>query len=151
MGFDVAFDAAWWAKHWWLLFPILGFAIAFYSLYLDHRRKRGWMDLMRTYAQQGKEPPASLTNAATSGDWQWHGPPAHYGHSGRFSDVRRAIILGVLAAAFGYLYVHNADTNSGFGIAAVVLGALAVGFLIIAIVRPRSADGPPPPPKSNGS
>jgi hypothetical protein len=147
MGFDVAFDAQWFAKHWWLLFPILGFAVAFYSMYLDHRRKRGWMDLMRTYAEQGKEPPANLTNAATSGDWHWNGPPAYHGRS-RFWDVRRAIFLGVLAGAFALLHYYGSMNTRGFGIAAIVLGALAAGFLLMALIpRPRSDA----PPKTNGT
>jgi hypothetical protein len=39
MGFDVAFDAEWWARHWWLVFPVAGFILAFFSMSLDHRRK----------------------------------------------------------------------------------------------------------------
>jgi hypothetical protein len=137
------FDEGWFASHWWLLFPILGFAIAFYSMWLEHRRKRDWLDLMKTYAQQGKEPPATLTNAAAAGDWNWGGSHSQYRGS-RFHDVRRAIFMGVLAGAFGYLYYFRPEHNEGFGIAAVVLGALAVGFLLMSIFRPRSADLPPP-------
>lgn len=62
MGFDVAFDAAWFAKHWYLLFPILGFAVAFFAIFLQHRRARAAMAVIRAYAEQGKEPPASLIN-----------------------------------------------------------------------------------------
>jgi hypothetical protein len=141
------FDEGWWASHWWLLFPILGFAVAFYSMWLQHRRSRDWLELMKTYAQQGKEPPASLTNVATGGDWNWN--HRYHGDRSRFGDFRRAIILGVLAGAFGYLYYYRPEHNDGFGIAAVILGALAVGFLLMAMFRPRSADVPPP--KSNGS
>jgi hypothetical protein len=128
------------------MFPILGFAIAFYSMWLEHRRKRDWLDLMKTYAQQGKEPPASLANVAAAGDWRWH---AGTYRGSRFWDFRRAIFMGALAGAFGYLYYFRPAHNEGFGIAAVILGALAVGFLLMSILRPKSADNPPP--RSNGS
>lgn len=63
MGFDIAVGAEWIAKHWYLLFPILGFAVAFFAIYLQHRRARAVMEVVRTYAESGKEPPASLINA----------------------------------------------------------------------------------------
>lgn len=148
MGLDIGFDADWWAKHWWLMFPILGFGIAFFSMWLQHRRSRDWLELMKTYAQQGKEPPASLTNAASSGDWNWNHRPYYSYRGTRFWDFRRAIFLGVLAGAFGYLYYYRPEHNEGFATAAVILGALSVAFLLMSLFRPRSAD--PPPPKTNG-
>jgi hypothetical protein len=54
-------DEGWLASHWYLLFPILGFAIAFYAITLQHRRSRALTEVMRAYAQSGKEPPAALT------------------------------------------------------------------------------------------
>ena len=151
MGFDIAFDADWWARHWWLMFPIFGFIVAFYSMWLQHRRSRDWLALMRTYAEQGKEPPASLANLASSGDMRWGAASSHYWRRSPLLDVRRAIFMGVLSGAFAYLYYHDPIRNDGFGIAAVILGALALGYLLMAPFRSKSDDTPSAPPKSNGS
>lgn len=140
------FDEGWWASHWWLLFPILGFVMVFYSMWLEHRRKRDWMDVIKSYAAQGKEPPASLTQASGMDlRSQWHTNGQR--HS-RYYDLRRAIFLGVLGGTFALLHYYGTMNSRGFGIAAIVLGALAAGFLLMALVpRPRSDT----PPKTNGS
>lgn len=137
----MGFDEGWWASHWWLIFPMFGFLIAFYSMWLQHRRSRDWMEVMKTYAQQGKEPPASMTGM--QGDWRWN----YYSmRRTPYWEARRGIILGVLAGAFYYLYYTNPIRNDGFGIAAIICGALAIGFLLISLFpRPRM-DLPPPPP-----
>lgn len=143
----MGFDETWWEAHWWLLFPILGFGIAFFSIWLGHRRQQAWMEVMKSYAAQGKEPPASIAHAAMSDEW---GNAARY--SGYWSyrrtpywEARRGIILGVLAGAFYYLYYTNPIRNDGFGIAAIICGALAIGFLFVSLLpRPRM-DVPPKP------
>jgi hypothetical protein len=152
MNFDIAtmgFDADWWAAHWWLMFPIFGFFMMFYSMWLHHRRQRTWMEVMKTYAAQGKEPPANIANAAMTDSWG-NSPRYNSFYSGRrlpFFDVRRGIFFAVLAGAFGYLYYHDPIRNDGFGIAAVIIGALAVAYLLIALIpRPKMDE----PPKPNG-
>ena len=145
----IAFDDVWWEHHWWLLFPILGFGIAFFSIWLQHRRARDWMSLMRTYAEQGKEPPSSIAGMTPDG-WgnQWGGRHAYYyGRRMPLFDLRRGIFFAVLSGAFFYLYYYRPEHNEGFGIAAVIVGALALGWILISLLpRPRMDD----PPRSDG-
>jgi hypothetical protein len=56
-------DTAWLASHWYLLFPVLGFVVAFYAITLQHRRTRALMEVMRVYAERGTEPPPAVTAA----------------------------------------------------------------------------------------
>ena len=41
---------------WWLIFPLAGFGFAAAGMWMNHRRHRDMMDLMKTYAAQGKDP-----------------------------------------------------------------------------------------------
>lgn len=144
----MGFNEDWWAAHWWLLFPIFGFLMAFYSMWLQHRRSRDWMEVMKTYAQQGKEPPASMTPPGDAWGNPWDGRRGGFYYGMRrwpFFDVRRGIFFGVLAGAFYYLYQHNPAQNDGFGIAAIILGALAIGYIVMALIPRPKADEPPRP------
>ncbi len=56
-----------WRDHWWLIIPLAAFtipltAIVFSSLNLQmhYRHRREALELIRTYAAQGKDPPAEL-------------------------------------------------------------------------------------------
>jgi hypothetical protein len=142
-----AFDEQWWAHHWWLIFPIFGFGIAFFSIWLQHRRHHSWMQLMNTYAAQGKEPPPGVLNAANT--WQanaWQGGYGCYGRRvGSYFDGRRAIIFGAIAAGFAFAYYNNPSHNEAFGTVAAIMGALAIGFLLISLLRPRPNDMPQKP------
>ena len=44
-------------SYWWLLFPIGFFVFGAWDRWLAYRRSRDHLDLIRTYADQGKEPP----------------------------------------------------------------------------------------------
>lgn len=46
--------------YWWLIFPIGAFLFGAWDRWLSYRRSRDHLDLIRTYADQGKEPPAAL-------------------------------------------------------------------------------------------
>lgn len=145
--------AALFAAYWWLLFPIFGFGIAFFSMWLRHRRMHAWLELMKTYAAQGKEPPANI--AGLHGDpaglraehWRdWERGRCGYRRS-RYSELRRGIIFGVLSAAFLYLGHSNPTENGGFATTGVILGALSAAFLLLSLV-PRS--NPVDPPRTDG-
>ena len=52
-----------WFRIWWLIFPLIGFGFAFWSIWLSHQRQKAAIDLLRTYASQGKDPPPELVKA----------------------------------------------------------------------------------------
>jgi Zn-dependent protease with chaperone function len=45
---------------WWLLFPLSGILVSAWRNWLSYRADRDAADLLRTYASNGREPPAEL-------------------------------------------------------------------------------------------
>jgi hypothetical protein len=118
---------------WWVIFPLIGFAFAFWAMWLSHQRQKAAIDLMRTYASQGKDPPAELLKVLQGGDG-WNRP---------YREWQNAVLLGALAVAFGVMaYLHEGIRQAiGLSIAAVVLAALAVNSLVAAWLQ-RKHDAP---------
>lgn len=119
--------------HWFPLFglaiPLAAMGIAAFAMWLRYRRDVATLELLRTYAAQGKEPPAEIANIVRNGRYRY----------GRYRDWRTAILCGCLAAAFaGLSYFSEAPRpHHGFVVAAVVLGAVALGSVLSSFVRPR--------------
>ena len=120
-------------QFWWLIFPLIGFGFAFWAIWLNHQRQKAAIDLLRTYASQGKDPPPELVKALHSGD-DWKSP---------YRDWQNAVLFGALAAAFGVMaYLHPGTRQStGLIVAAVVMAALFVNSLVAALLR-RKHDAP---------
>jgi hypothetical protein len=49
---------------WWLAFPLAGMAMAGLTMMQTERRKRALLGMVKSYIDQGKEPPAELVRAA---------------------------------------------------------------------------------------
>jgi hypothetical protein len=47
-------------EFWWLVFPLSWFAVSAWRNWLSYRAERETMDLMKTYARNGNEPPVEL-------------------------------------------------------------------------------------------
>ncbi len=45
---------------WWLLFPLTWMVIGGFNSWLDYRRRRDTLDLIKGYAASGKDVPAAL-------------------------------------------------------------------------------------------
>jgi hypothetical protein len=45
---------------WWLIFPLSGIVFGAFQRWLAYRARRDALDLIRTYAETGREPPAAL-------------------------------------------------------------------------------------------
>jgi hypothetical protein len=121
--------------HWWLIFPLFwlalplgGMAIGAFAMWLRYRRDVATLELLRTYAAQGKEPPAEIANIVRNGRYRY----------GRYRDYRSAILLGSLSAAFAGLAFFNTAPRPqhGFVVAAVILGALTLAYVLSALLRP---------------
>jgi hypothetical protein len=127
-----------WFRIWWLIFPLIGFGFAFWSIWLSHQRQKAAIDLLRTYASQGKDPPTQLIKALHSDDGY-----SGDGWSSPYPDWQNAALFGALAAAFGVLAWLHEGTRQGMGltIAAVVMAALFVNSLVAAWLR-RKHDAP---------
>jgi hypothetical protein len=47
-------------QFWWLIFPLSWFVFGAYQSWLSYRANRDTLDLIKTYAEAGREPPPEL-------------------------------------------------------------------------------------------
>lgn len=120
---------------WWLIFPIWGLAMGAWHSIAGYRRKTAMLDIVRTYAEKGEQPPEALL-AALRGEGgeearDFRHSPAHY-----WSLVA---LFGFLAAGFGVAAVTLGFQGEGwpFGIVALVMAAVGLWALINALFIAR--------------
>lgn len=143
-------------SYWWLMFPIGFFLDGAWERWLAYRRSRDHLDLIRTYADQGKEPPPELVKAIREGDPinDPDGQIGGYGHGGygmhprhmrrmyrrayRWSPYwqwRTVFITGAVAAGFWFAseYADFPGTEAPFRLVAIIMTFVAAGHLIAAV------------------
>jgi hypothetical protein len=120
-------------RFWWLIFPLFGFLWAFVELAQSGRRSKRAMDLIQTYVEQGKEPPAELLDIAAGGESQ----PAF--KSGDQVSGMMVVIFTAIAVGFGLIsnFAQTQKTQEVFFALAAVFGVLALGFFLMAMFGPR--------------
>lgn len=123
---------------WWLLFPLGGMVFAGFHSWLKYRSQKAILDVIKTYAERGEQPPQALIDGmdkvvARHDDWNSPRSPrtsAHY-----WSLVG---LFGLMAAGFGVGAALGLDGHSGaFVIVAVVMTAVAAWSLINALLLSR--------------
>ncbi len=146
-------------SYWWLLFPLSWFVIGGWNSWLNYRRSRDAMDLMRTYAASGKEPPPDLLktfNGPIDEDSWNYSDRRHqrYGYGYRRSWPGRVVLFGMLCAGFAWAsYSDYFGVSEPFAIVAFVMGAIAVATLVSGLFShfayrdrdPRNPDPRDPP------
>ncbi|WP_269516358.1 hypothetical protein [Brevundimonas subvibrioides] len=125
-------------SYWWLLFPFAGFLIAAWGNFLRYRRQKAVLDLIRSYVENGREPPASLVSqielvgddaSMTTGLRRGQTPANYWSLVGLFS---------MMAAGFSLASFLGVDGGSGaFLIVALTMAAVAVWALICAVMKKR--------------
>ena len=116
---------------WWLMFPVFGLVMAAWGMASSERRGRRVLDLIKSYVDQGKEPPPELLKLASD----------DIDYSGRSTQTRQNanawtfITFAAMAAGFtaGWWWVRAESYAFPFLIVAVVMGVLAVGALFILV------------------
>ncbi len=136
----------WWG-FWWLIFPIGGMLMAVWSSWLSYLRRKHELDLLKTYAAQGKDPPPEFAKSV-AGDTQhpdaYDHPYYGYGWGWRARMWRwgpmwawnRAIVTGAVAGGLYYWanYVNdNPHAQGGVMIAVFVLSIISLSSLVMAI------------------
>lgn len=117
---------------WWLMFPIFGMALAVWGMIQTDRRTRNVIDLIKSYTDQGKEPPPELLRLASQsledGGGASSSPPSRNPNAWTF------VVFAAICAGFsvGYYFVRAEEWSWAFLIVAVTMGVLAVGALFIA-------------------
>lgn len=123
--------------YWWLLFPVAFFLAQGWSSFMRYKRSQAKIDLLKTYAAAGKEPPANLVASLNEDsarddehDWTGSGDGSSGGSGGTtaFLVILFTGLAGIFAAA-GYFGVFSESAEEFYFIAAI-LGVLALAFLV---------------------
>ena len=139
------------SRFWWLIFPLFWMVTSTMRIRTRHAESLRLMEMIKSYADQGKEPPAALVE-------MFRAPVGRCGD--RYTEpyythrlLRRSFLFGFLCLAFLAMSVwrpyldhdwaqrgwHHGDF--GLVIAAVVMGALCLCSVGALLMRPRL---PPP-------
>lgn len=138
---------------WWLIFPLMGFVFGGFGMWMNHRRSQQALDILKTYAEQGKEPPPEVMQAIHGGGFNNPGyGPGGYGAGwggpwgggwgwrayrwGPYWAWRRVVVFASLAAGFAAAAWYGGDeTNRAFTLVAIIMGCLTAGSLVFAILN----------------
>lgn len=121
---------------WWLIFPVFGMFMMLWSMFSSERRTRSTLDLIKSYIDQGKDPPPELLKLATDQE----ATTSNMGFASQqqnpgASRLWTFFTFAALTAGFGtgYWWVQGQDYAFAFLIVAVTMGVLALGALVILI------------------
>ncbi|MDF1767446.1 hypothetical protein [Maricaulis sp.] len=94
--------------YWWLLFPLAFFLAAGWGSFMRYKRTQAKIDLLKTYAASGKEPPADLIASLDKpgdgrADWSdLDGDDDRRDSHGTGSNAFLVILFAGFAAVFAY-------------------------------------------------
>lgn len=143
-------------SYWWLMFPIGFFVFGAWDRWLAYQRSRDHLDLIKTYADQGKEPPPELIKAIREEDpvndpdgrysgYGYGGYGMHPRHMRRmyrrayrwspYWQWRTVFITGAVAAGFWIAseYADFPGTEGPFRLVAIIMSCVAAGHLVAAV------------------
>jgi hypothetical protein len=134
-------------NYWWLLFPLIFLVVMpGWSSFMRYKGTKAKIDLLKTYAASGNEPPADLIASldADKSDDDWSGyDESHRSRSRGGSGTGFLVILFAgLSAVFaftGYTGLMGAD-NEAFYFISMILGVLALAFLANSVMRRKPSD-----------
>ncbi len=122
-------------SYWWLIFPVMWMVSGAWGMWLHHRRQQATLEVMKTYAAQGRDPSElaktldAAPGAAFDGRWRrraWRYTP--------FWAWRRAIVTAAVAAGFWWAAYYGATPFAWhFEIVAVIMSIVAAASLLGAI------------------
>jgi amino acid permease len=123
-------------SYWWLIFPMSWFVFGGYQSWLSYRANKDTLDLIKTYAQAGREPPpellAKLNKRWNEGDEFDERPRRRERRQRTWSQVA---LFGCLCAGFSYASVTDLyEAGPAFIIVAFVMAALAVAAVVSILV-----------------
>ena len=134
-------------QFWWLIFPLSWFVFGAYQSWLSYRANRDTLDLIKSYAQSGREPPpellAKLSKRWNDGDDLDEADDddrSRRRHYRRWRHRRhgwsRVALFGCLGVGFAFASMTGFYGNAGpaFIIVAFVMGALAVSSVVSILV-----------------
>ncbi|WP_395645760.1 hypothetical protein [Terricaulis sp.] len=127
------------AHYWWLMFPVFGMVMAIMGMFQSERQQRTMIDLIKSYTDQGKEPPPELLKLASQ-SLQAEAQKQSTSSSNADSRAWSFITFAALAGGFGtgYYFVRAEEWAWAFLIVAVTMGVMAAGALFILLFGRKS-------------
>jgi hypothetical protein len=122
---------------WWLIFPLSWFVFGAYQSWLSYRANRDTLDLIKTYAQAGREPPpellAKLSKRWNDGEEDDDERPRR--RRRRERSWHQVVLFGGLCAGFTYGAITDLyQAGPAFIIVAFVMGALSLASAVSILV-----------------
>jgi hypothetical protein len=116
-------------QYWWLIFPIFGMYMAVQGTGSQERRTRDVIALIKTYTDQGKEPPPELLRSVSKSLEDG----ADAAGDGKNGTAWSFVIFAALAAGFGAGWYLNRSEGYewAFLIVSITMAVMAVGALFI--------------------
>lgn len=144
------FNAFIWS-FWWLIFPVGGMLMGLVGMIGHYNHRKDVLRILKSYADQGKDPPAAMLDALKSDEervMDMHGD--YYGHYGRrrwrryrgygWGGFGAFVPFAALAAGFGWFGYYGGGPSVfmalalAFGVAAAFM---LLGGLISLVTRPK--------------
>jgi hypothetical protein len=127
--------------YWWLIFPLFGMFMAFWGMFSSERRTRHLLELMKSYSDQGKDPPPDLVRmvAQSVDEYGVHTPssPQNRMSERLWSFVTFAALAAGFATAYAFTNMHAEDWSWVFLAVAVAMGVMAIGALAMLLFGPK--------------
>jgi hypothetical protein len=147
------------SRFWWLIFPLFWMGAMVMAQWSRHARANRALDILKSYADQGKDPPSELLKSLQPGrdeycGWGGWGRRGDYGW--RYAPARllqRGFLFTALAIAFFVLTFWNHDGDNhwhrdhGLLIPMMIFAALALSNFLSLLFMPRNL----PPPDKDGN
>lgn len=125
-------------SYWWLLFPLSWFIFGGFTSFLNYRRQKETLKLIKTYADKGQEPPEALLKVLDRPIDEDGWNSGRGGNSGGGQGWFSVVLFGIMAAGFGYAsYTDMYGAGDAFLIVTFVLGALCVASLVSKLTTRR--------------
>jgi len=127
-------------QFWWLIFPLSWFVFGAWQSWLSYRANRETLDLIKTYAGSGREPPPELLARLNK---RWHGDDEDRDERPRYRRRRerswyQVVLFGALASGFTVAAATDMyGAGEAFVIVAFVLGALCLATLVQVILEQK--------------
>lgn len=125
-------------SYWWLIFPLYGLAMGAWHSGMQYRRQKAMLDVIRTYADRGEQPPeAVLAALKANDDDDCNGHSGNRGGSRYWSLAALFFLLSATFAGVSYFSLLGDGAGGPFYLVAAVMAAVGVWALINAIIFGR--------------
>lgn len=132
-------------SYWWLLFPLGFFIASAFDQIMRYQRHRDTLNLIKSYTDQGKDPPAALVDRIAEREHdELEDEDRESERRARRRYRRRrggwdaVVLFGVLALGFGFAAGSGLYNASGaFLIVTFVMVALCLSSLVNALMNRR--------------